>query len=159
MGTEVSTGYAERVALGPESFESAFRDGCIELRSGPQPLTADAAPSGTLLARITRDGGAWTAGDPANGLRFQRAGRYVTKDPAHRWRLVGLASGTIGWMRLLPNAPDPGTTSFTALRVDGTVGLVDSTGDVQFWLPSLSVSSSTEIEITQFWYAVPPLGE
>lgn len=159
MGTEVSTGYAARVALGPESFDSVFRDGCIELRSGPQPLSADAAVSGVLLARITRDGGAWTAGDPTNGLRFQRAGRYVAKDPAHRWRLVGVAAGTVGWMRLLPNPPDPGTTSYTAPRVDGTVGLVDSLGDVQFWLPTLSISSGTEIEITQFWYAVPPLGE
>lgn len=159
MGTEVSTGYAARGALGPEAFDTIFRDGCIELRSGPQPLNADAAPSGTLLARITRDGGAWTAGNPANGLRFQRAGRYVSKDPAHRWRLTGIASGTVGWMRLLPNAPDPGTLSFDAPRIDGTVGLVDTTGDVQFWLPTLAITPSTHIEITQFWYAVPPLGE
>ena len=159
MGTEVSTGYAEQVGLGPTSFETAFRDGCIELRSGPQPLNADSAPSGTLLARITRDGGAWTAGNTANGLRFQRAGRYVVKDPAHRWRLVGVAAGTIGWMRLLPNAADPGTTSFTAIRVDGAVGLVDTNEDAQLWLPTLVVSSGTEIEITQFWYAIPPLGE
>lgn len=159
MSVKLSTGYAASTALGAKAFAETFMDGCIEVRSGTQPASADEPVTGTLLARITRDGGAWVAGSSANGLRWTADGRFVMKDPAHTWVLKGSATGTAGWLRVLPNLADSGVFSTTAERIDGTIDLIDAATDAQLWLPSLSFTPSTEIVIQQFWYAIPPLGE
>ena len=156
MAVRISTGYAEQI-LGTSSFANIFLNGCIEVYSGAQPASADAAVSGTLLARITRGGGAWSAGSPSNGLQFTHLGRYISKEPSHDWKLQGTATGVAGWFRLRANPVDTGAASTTLPRIDGTVGLVDAEGDFQLFLPNLSLTSSTTIDITSWWYALPPL--
>lgn len=155
-----SSGFAGLI-LGPHAFEDIFLNGCIEIRTGLQPANADAAATGTLVARITRDGGAWTAGSPANGLQFQRAGRYVIKHPLHIWRLVGIATGVAGWFRLRTNAADAGGVSLDAPRIDGLIAPLPEEGTppspAQMFLPSLAITPSTDVEIAQWYYAKPPL--
>lgn len=46
--------------LGTLGFVGAMQRGCIDIYSGAMPITADAAPTGTLLGRITSNGGAFT---------------------------------------------------------------------------------------------------
>lgn len=162
MAVRTSTGF-EALIFGSRSFESIFENGCIEVRSGPQPDSADLPPTGELLARITRDGEAWEPGSSEGGLRFSRSGRYVMKNPADIWRLKGLASGVVGWFRLLPNQEDTGLLSVTAPRIDGLMGVLPEAGetftDTQIFLPTTSITSSTTIDINYWWLAKPPLGE
>lgn len=154
MAVRTSTGY-EALILGPHAFDAIFHNGAIEVRSGAQPDSADMAATGTLLARITRDGGAWAAGNPANGLQFTRDGRYAMKNFAHRWVLKGLATGVAGWCRLLPNAADPGTDSLLHPRIDGAAGVDGVPGDAQLILPTLSITPSTTIELPAWWFMQP----
>lgn len=160
MAVRTSTGF-EALILGAHSFDSIFQDGCIEVRTDPQPATADDAPTGTLIARITRDGIAWSAGVGAGGLRFARGGRFVSKSPTQQWLLKGLATGVAGWFRLLPNAADPGAYSLDAPRIDGAIGVMPDdgipVGDVQLFLPTQAITAATVIPINYWWLAKPPL--
>ena len=71
MAVNVSTNYASRILSGSsDTFASIFQDGCMEIRTGPQPAGANAAVTGSLIARIRRDGVPWVAGSPDGGLRF-----------------------------------------------------------------------------------------
>ncbi len=156
MTTVVSTGYAAHVALGSTSFVDAFRDGVIDIYSGPQPGTADAPPSGTLLGQITADGLPWTPGSEQGGLRWGADGRYVIKTPGVPWVLTGVAAGTAGWFRLRTNAPDDGELSMDAVRLDGAISPVGGEG-AELWLATTSITPDTAILIQNFWIAVPPL--
>lgn len=145
-------------ALMLDKFIAAFRYGCIEVYSGAQPASADAAVTGTLLGRVTLGGGSWSEGSSTNGLQFERDGIYVGKPTAAHWVLTGIAGGTAGWFRLRANTPDAGAASESLYRVDGAIGLDGATGDYQLWLPStLTISASTSVVITSFRYALPPL--
>jgi hypothetical protein len=154
MAVRTSTGYEARI-LGPQAFDDIFRDGCIEIRSTPQPDTADHAAAGVLLARVTADGGAWTAGNPTNGLRYSRDGRFATKNLLQRWVLQGVGTGVAGHFRVLPNAYDAGAESTVHPRIDGAIGLVDTEGDYQLLLPTLAITPSTIIELPSWWFTTP----
>lgn len=156
MAVMESTGFVEAI-LGPRSFDQIFRDGVIQIWSGSQPTSADEAPVGTLLGLVTADGVDWSAGAASGGLRFSRTGRYVVKDPAQLWQFKGIASGTAGWFRLLPNSVDPATRSMAAPRIDGAVGAADAAGDAQIKLPSINITPGLTIDISSWWYAFPPL--
>lgn len=157
MAVNVSTGYARMILSGAsDTFASIFQDGCMEIRTGPQPASADAAVTGDLIGRITRDGAAWVAGSPTGGLRFTAADRYMSKDPSHVWELIGLGTGNAGWVRLIGNAYDDGLDSLILPRIDGAVGTV-GVGDIQLFLPSIGITPATEIEIESWAYGIPPL--
>ena len=158
MSVTESTGWATARSA---AVASAFNSGCIEIYVGVQPATPDLPAHGVLLGRITVNGGAWTPGMSANGLRFISAGRYAIKDPQQTWVLVGLGTGTARSFRLRANPPDTGGPSSTALRLDGAIGLVDDGGtvDAQMFLPSTAITPATSLEINNWWYAVPPIGD
>lgn len=155
MSVNVSTGFRARL-LGPSSFESIFNGGCIEIRSGTQPEHANMAPTGTLLGRITHNGALWTEGSSVNGLTFLRQGHRITNNPAQSWILDGLANGTARWFRLR-GVSDPGTLSTIAARIDGAMGLPEEVGDYQMRLPALTISGTSAIPITSWWFVFPPL--
>lgn len=156
MTDMLSTGFVARRNAG-ESFASIFNNGSIEIRSGSQPANADLPPTGTLLARITRNGGLWTPGNPSNGLQFVASGRYVTKHPDHVWRMVGQASGVAGWYRLVANQADSELLSDTAARIDGAVGLVDAVGNIQMFMPDLATTPLLNVVVPHYWRGTPPL--
>lgn len=104
---------------GATGFAGSFADGVIEIYTGPQPVTADAAVTGTLLGTMTLASGPFTPGSPANGLTFAAAANgSVSKSGT--WSFVGIAAGTAGWFRLKGNAVDAGGVSTTAVRMDGS---------------------------------------
>ncbi|MDR1076357.1 MAG: hypothetical protein LBL59_08715 [Xanthomonadaceae bacterium] len=125
----------------------------IEIRSGAQPASADAAATGVLLARITRDGADWSEGPAVAGLAFVADGRHARKSPAQSWQLRGLASGEAGWFRLISSVADAGTTSTQFARIDGAIGLEGQTGDFQAFLKTLAITPDTTIEIADWWYS------
>lgn len=157
MAVNSSTGFRAAL-LGPQAFDSIFRNGAIEIWTGAQPPDADSPALGQLLGRITLNGGPWQAGGSSNGLRFVRNGQYVYKDPGQIWVLRGISVGRAGWFRLIGNAPDAGGVSLTSPRIDGAIGLDDdSPGDFQMRLPTLAITPDTSIEFGDWWYALPPL--
>lgn len=145
----VSTGLAAQILNGSR-FSDVMRDGCIELRSGPPPLTADDAANGTLLGRITRDGLPWVAGSTSGGLQWSVAGRYLEPVSGHRWMLTGLATGVLGHFRLVANAPDDGDLSAVAPRVDGAIAVIGA-GAADLYVPTLDITPSTSRQVDLFW--------
>lgn len=156
MSAQLSTGYIEARNLGT-AFADLFQYGCIEVRSGPQPVSADAPAAGTLLARITRNGAAWAAGFAPGGLEFVAGQRYITKNPGHTWRLVGIADGTAGHFRMVGNAADNGLASQTLPRIDGAIALVDAGGDAQMRITDAVITPSTNLIVPHWWLGSPPL--
>ena len=156
MAVLTSTGY-RTLLLGNSSFRDIFEYGSIEIRTGTQPETADHPATGSLIARVTYNGGAWTPGSTTNGLRFLQDGPRIVANPAYPWMLKGSGTGTAGWFRLLPVAPDSGVFSATAPRIDGAIDVLTATTDSQLLLPVLSILPSTSIVIPYWWYGLPPI--
>lgn len=154
MTARMSTNFKERL-LGGESFADIFDGGRICIYSGDQPATADAAVTGALLAQVTEDGVPWGPGGIA-GLRFAVSGEYVVKDPTQLWQLLGEAVGTAGWFRLQGPGADDGDLSYSAPRLDGTVG---PAGGVELRVESTSITAATSAPLQQFLFSFyPPSG-
>lgn len=112
--------------------------GAILVYEGSQPVNSHAAPTGTLLGRVTKDAGAWTPGQPTNGLHFApAAGRALVKSPTEVWQVKGIADGTAGWFRFVANAADSGALDETESlpRIDGRCG----TSNAEMLMSSLEI--------------------
>lgn len=153
MAVNTSTGFAA-LLLANNSFEGIFDGGSIAIYTGAQPASADEPATGVLLGRITRDGGTWIAGNPANGLRFDRVGRYAMKRIADSWQLTAIETGVAGWGRLVANAEDDGDASLNLPRIDMAVGVLDDTGDAQLRMPDTSVSTGQSVEFLQWLFLI-----
>ncbi len=116
---DISTGYKNAVA---EAVRTALDYGVIHLYTGAKPASPNDAESGSLLAVITNNGGAFTPGQQTNGLRFGAAVDGVIAILAGQtWKTDAcLATGQVGWGRLYANARVQGAST-TAIRVDFTV--------------------------------------
>jgi len=66
MSIRISTGL-RNFLLSKGSLAQAFNGGILDVYTGPQPATADAAPTGTRLVTFTNASGAWTQETPATG--------------------------------------------------------------------------------------------
>lgn len=123
---------------GPGMLDAFF----IDIYSGSQPVDADQAPSGTLLATITESGDGvtpLTLGTPDNG--------QVPKNPAETWRGIGLAAGTAGWFRIR-RAGDAGDVSATAVRVDGSIANIG--GNLRLGSTAIKVGDPVDINVATF---------
>lgn len=150
MTIKLSTG-ARNAMAGPTGFGATFANGVIYIYSGPQPLTADAAPSGTLLGIATKDGAAFTPGSPDNGLTFAAPTGGTISKSADNWKFTGIAVGTAGWFRLVGNAADPLAASTTAVRMDGAV----TTTGPELKLSILAVEVGSPHTVDVFRFTVP----
>lgn len=130
--------------VGDYGLRAMMYRGHIQLYTGPQPESADAAPTGTLLARISQNGATPVAGFDVGGL-------LLTQDPSTLtllrnqgpWVLTGLANGVPGWWRFVWNLDDPGVASLFYPRIDGSVE------DTIARLPA-EITSSTVVSGIQF---------
>jgi hypothetical protein len=149
MTVRLST--ALRTALaGTTGFASTFANGVIEIRTGTQPATADAAVTGTLLGTVTLASGAFTPGVATNGLTFATAASgAVSKSGV--WSFNGVADGTAGWFRLKGNAVDAGALSTTLPRLDGSVAV--SGADLN--LSNIAIVTSAPNTIDTFTFTIP----
>ena len=117
------------------SYADLFKNCVIDIYSGSQPATADAAETGTKLVSITLDSGAFVAGAAANGLNFGAvASGVLAKETGQTWSGVGLATGTAGWFRIYDNTYQDGAST-SEIRIDGAV----ATSGSQFNMSSTAV--------------------
>ena len=149
MTVRLSTQLRTNLA-GTTGFATTFANGVIDVYSGTQPATADAAVTGTLLGRVTLNSGAFTAGTATNGLTFAAASAgSVSKSGV--WSFNGLAAGTAGWFRLKGNALDNDALSTTLPRVDGSI----ATSGADMNLSQLSIAVGAPNTIDSFSWTIP----
>jgi len=157
MTVRLSTGARTKMAnaFGVASGQGSagmFNAGVIYIYSGPQPLTADTAVSGTLLGIVTKDAGAFAFGASTNGLVFDApAAGVISKAAADTWKFVGIAAGTAGWFRLMGNATDALGTSTTLPRLDGSIG----TSGADLNLSNIAIVVGAPTTIDTFSYTIP----
>lgn len=146
MTVRLSTGLLKAV-MTTTGFKGALEDGVIDVYTGAQPASADAAETGTKLLRITVASGAFTSGVGANGLSLLDAVGGVVGKASEVWSGVGLANGTAGWYRFYANTVVTGIST-TSARLDGACA---SSGS-QFNMSStiVAVGATTTID-TATW--------
>lgn len=149
MTLKFSTGLRNALAS-TAGFSGVFANGIIEIRTGPQPANADAAPTGTLLGTVTLNGGAFTPGSPTNGLTFSAAADG-TVEKSGVWKFTGLAAGNAGWFRFKGNALDSDAVSATLPRLDGAIAVAG--GEMR--ISNLAVAVGVENTVDVFRYTVP----
>jgi hypothetical protein len=131
------------VAIRGGAFRDIFKHSVLEIYSGTQPATADAAETGTKLLRVTISSGAFTPASPTNGLLFGAPVSGVISKAADVWSGVGLAAGTAGWWRLYDNAYTTGLST-SGIRIDGNCAT--SGGDLTMASLSITLGATTTID-------------
>lgn len=148
---EVSTGF-KRAFYGTQSFHQAFANGCIEMYDGAMP-GANNAPTGTLIGRITLNGGAYVHGSPGNALSYELTeDGIILKPVSATWALTGLAAGTATWGRVFSGA-DSKLLSSTDARIDFQINPVDGSG---WFLTNPAPGVSNQYPVTYFLFGIPP---
>jgi len=133
------------------SLKELLANGVMDIYSGSQPSTADAAESGIKLASITLASGDFTGGVATNGLEFDAAvDGELSKAAAEVWSGIGLAVGTAGWFRFYANDYTLGASTLT-VRFDGNV----STAGSQLVLSATAVKVALPITIDTFTLTLP----
>lgn len=107
-----STAAATGVAGG---FKTTFDAGVIDLMAGPMPADANNAQTGTILARITKAGGAWVAGVSTNGLVYDNTNGVLSIHSGDTWSGTVLVSGTVGYALVRGNAADDNAAHLTTI--------------------------------------------
>lgn len=147
MTVKLSTGLRNAMA-GSIGFAGALAGGVIHVYSGPQPISADAAPTGTLLGTVTKDAGPFTPGEATNGLNFATAASGGVTKNSDTWKFVGLAAGTAGWFRHVGNGVDDGSASTTLPRLDGSIAA--GTGDLRLSSTAIAVGVPVTVDVYSF---------
>jgi len=120
MTIRFSTGLKNSI-LGSVGFKGELDAGTIQIYTGAQPSSADAAATGTLLGTVTDNAG---SSFPADYLNFDApADAVISKAAAETWKFLGVAAGTAGWFRFIgtPVSDDGSTQSSTYPRMDGSI--------------------------------------
>ena len=126
-------------------IKGALNLGKIAIYSGPQPISADNAATGTLLGTVTVDGG-------ATGLTFGAAANGVlAKTVGENWKFFGLVDGVAGWFRFYPAGGNPANASTSESRIDGSIAT--SGGDM--WISSVSIVNGDPCTIDIFSITLP----
>ncbi len=154
MALNLSTGFRSSLLAGT-SWKTLFDGGVIYVYTGTQPDTADEAVTGTLLGKVTINGGEWDAGLPTNGLTYVQNTIYIQKTEVERWFLATIAAGIAGWFRIVGNAMDVGSNDVTLPRVDGAIGTTDAPAEM-IW-DATGVLADTTYSIDSFLFAFPPI--
>jgi hypothetical protein len=147
MALGFSTGLANAFldAMGNGGTTQAFWDSAIlEIRSGTRAATADAAPTGTLLASMTLPADAMAA---ASALTLAKSGTWsdTSADAG--------APTTATWFRI-KRSGDLGTLNTTDKRIDGDISTVAAgTGDMQ--LVTTSITATQPVEVTTYQHSLP----
>lgn len=144
MTVRLSTGLRDKLLNGGASggLKNALNLGFIAIYSGPQPLTADSAASGTLLGTVS-------VGGTGTGLTFGNSvSGTIAKAPAEDWKFTGLVDGTAGWFRFYPAAGNPALSSATEARIDGSIA--SSGGDLNISNIAVKIGVPSTVDVFQF---------
>lgn len=147
MTVRLSTGLRNKMLDGGTGggVKGALNLGFINIYSGPQPLTADSAATGTLLgtASVDASGAGLTFASAASGV--------ISKATAENWRFAGIADGAAGWFRFYPAAGNPASSSLTEARLDGALG----TANADLVLSNINVRIGVPCTIDTFAFGLP----
>src|SRR5690606_6552912 len=139
------------------SWPSLFNSGCIELFDGTPP-DVHAAATGTLIARITQNGGAYAHGFADNGLTFTVSDEG-TIYPAlgANWILTGIADGTFTYGRLF-GLNDTFLQSETDARIQFLVNPseADSADGAGLFTTNATPGIGGQYPSTFFLFGIPP---
>lgn len=124
------------------SVSTIMQYGVIDIYSGSQPVSADAAPTGVLLARITQNGVDFVPGSTQGGLMVTQ-GSFGELVNAGTWILKGVDTGVASWFRWKANAFDNNNATQSLVRVDGLIGR-------DLILASTDMSPSTIFPVDKF---------
>lgn len=144
MTVRLSTGLRNKMLDGGASggIKGALNLGFINVYSGPQPLTADSAATGTLLGTVSVNGA-------GTGLTFDASvSGTISKAAAETWKFNGLAAGTAGWFRFYPAGGNPANSSSTESRIDGSCG--SSGADMNLTNISITIGAPNTVDVFQF---------
>lgn len=142
---KLSTALREAIAV-TGSLRSALNNGYLRLYSGAVPASADAAlGSATLLNEITV-GGLGTA----LTLEPTAPDGVVTKSAAETWVGLNLVAGTPTFFRWVL-AADAGDLSTTAVRLQGTAGVLGS----DMFIAALPLVEGAPQSVAVFQLTVP----
>ena len=128
MASTYSTGDANASA---SAMKTAYANAIIVIFGGTKPATAnDTEGSAPILAIITLNSGAFTAGVATNGINLSNpVDGVLSKASGETWSGVGTAAAGTGttatWFRHYSNAYVTGAST-TAARWDGTIGTTTS---------------------------------
>lgn len=142
--TDVGAQYYDNVSMisMARSIQDVFNLGQIEIYTGTQPSSADAAPTGTRLVIIKSGSNGVTFDDSASGV--------LTKAAAETWSGVCEATGTAGWGRVLL-ADDSDASSTTDPRIDFAI----ATSGSQMNFSSTSFTNLSTQTVTSFQLTLP----
>lgn len=140
MTVRLSTGLRDKMLQGGVGggLKGALDGGYINIYTGPQPISADAGATGTLLGTVSvnAEGTGLTFAMPASGA--------IDKSPDETWRFMGLAAGTAGYCRFYPAGGNPAAVSTTEARIDGAIA--SSGGEMTISNISVTVGSPNTID-------------
>lgn len=158
MTVRYSAGLAKSLMNGGGDFATIFTNCSILIMSGTQPVSANDALTGTILARVTESGLAFTHGAPQGGLNWgtpyiSGSVAYMDKASGEDWRYTGLAAGVARWGRLVGNPLDDGSSSTTLPRIDFSIGrtsgiLLLTDTDIAVSEPGTIVSAKLSLPLT-----------
>lgn len=120
----ISTGLANILAGGApaQSLRSIFAFSVMRVYTLPMPADADLAETGTYLGSITLNGGVFVPGNTENGLSWDAPVAGLCPKPSGAvWKIVPVASGQAGWVRLYSNTMVLGAST-TEPRIDFACG-------------------------------------
>lgn len=146
MALKLSTGTGKKL-LDTGSFRSVFNLCKINIYSGAQASSPDAAATGTLLCTITVGGG-------GVGLTWEAAAveNTIEKESTETWSGTVLADGTAGWFRIYESGDAaPGSASTTVARVDGSI----ATSGADMNLGSLTLTTGATFTLTAGTMTIP----
>jgi len=151
-GTEATVaGTVVAVARGG-SLRDILSFGYLKIFTGLQPNSANDVETGSLLVKITDDGGAHSTGVGTNGLQFNddAANNKLSKLTTQTWKGTPGASNTAGWFRFYSRDGVEGASA-VAIRFDGACGL----SGAELNLATLSIQISVEFLINGFDITLP----
>jgi len=129
-----------------KSLANLLDNGKMRIYTGSQPLSADAAETGTLLAVISS-----TCGTGAeDGLKYGTASSGVLPIGEPAWQGAVIAAGVAGWFRIYDENDVMGSNG-TAVRLDGAIGV--SGADLNLSHTNLALSSV--VTITSGTFTMP----
>lgn len=149
---KTSTGLRDAM-LNIGSLTSVFEagnGGHIRVLSGPAPLSADDAETGTLLLTVTSSG--IPVGSAGSTLLFGSPTSGVLSKEATAWTGTAVATGAPAYFRHVATG-DTGATSTTEPRIQGDVGLVGAA--LSMGVSTLTSGSSYPIDACN--YRLPTL--
>ena len=142
MAHQSSTGLRNAMVT---AMAAALANGKIEIYSGPPTASADEAPTGTLLCRVTKNGD----GSPLT-MPGPSVGGLIRKPVGDVWRGTVLATGVAAYYRYVTST-DGANPSTSDCRMQGRVGEVDA----ELILSNVNLVAGATQDIKDFTFVVP----